>query len=134
MLPLLVEKYNELAEKAWALIEEIEGMGGMTKAVVSGMPKLRVEESAARRQAMIDRGEEVIVGVNKYRLAKEDPIDILDIDNVKVREAQIGRLNSMRATRDEAVEELPGRDLRAKIHDLAVGEERDEHGIPRLKQ
>ena len=92
----------ELAEKAWALIEEVEAMGGMTKAVASGMPKLRIEESAARRQAMIDRGEEVIVGVNKYRLAKEDPIDILDIDNVKVREAQIGRLNSMRATRDEA--------------------------------
>ncbi|GGO23631.1 methylmalonyl-CoA mutase [Gemmobacter aquaticus] len=92
----------ELAEKAWALIEEVEAMGGMTKAVASGMPKLRIEESAARRQAMIDRGEEVIVGVNKYRLAKEDPIDILDIDNVKVRDAQIARLNSMRATRDEA--------------------------------
>lgn len=77
-------------------------MGGMTKAVASGMPKLRIEESAARRQAMIDRGEEVIVGVNKYRLAKEDPIDILDIDNVAVRESQIARLNTMRATRDEA--------------------------------
>ncbi|MFP1643195.1 methylmalonyl-CoA mutase [Pontitalea aquivivens] len=93
---------HELAEKAWALIEEVEAMGGMTKAVASGMPKLRIEESAARRQAMIDRGEEVIVGVNKYRLAKEDPIDILDIDNVKVREAQITRLNAMRGTRDEA--------------------------------
>jgi methylmalonyl-CoA mutase len=92
----------ELAEKAWELIEEVEAMGGMTKAVASGMPKLRIEESAARRQAMIDRGEEVIVGVNKYRLAKEDPIDILDIDNVKVREAQIARLEKMRATRDEA--------------------------------
>ncbi|MCB1400765.1 MAG: cobalamin-dependent protein, partial [Rhodobacteraceae bacterium] len=92
----------ELAEKAWALIEEVEEMGGMTKAVASGMPKLRIEESAARRQAMIDRGEEVIVGVNKYRLAKEDPIDILDIDNVKVREAQIARLQKMRASRDEA--------------------------------
>ena len=92
----------ELAEKAWALIEEVEAMGGMTKAVASGMPKLRIEESAARRQAMIDRGEEVIVGVNKYRLAKEDPIDILDIDNVAVRESQIARLNTMRATRDEA--------------------------------
>ncbi|MEZ5883517.1 MAG: methylmalonyl-CoA mutase [Paracoccaceae bacterium] len=92
----------ELAEKAWALIDEVEEMGGMTKAVASGMPKLRIEESAARRQAMIDRGEEVIVGVNKYRLAKEDPIDILDIDNVKVREAQIARLQKMRASRDEA--------------------------------
>ncbi|MBD3803433.1 MAG: methylmalonyl-CoA mutase [Thioclava sp.] len=92
----------QLAEEAWKLIEEVEEMGGMTKAVASGMPKLRIEESAARRQAMIDRGEEVIVGVNKYRLAKEDPIDILDIDNVKVREAQIARLEKMRATRDEA--------------------------------
>ncbi|MBK5947646.1 methylmalonyl-CoA mutase [Rhodobacter veldkampii DSM 11550] len=93
---------NELAEKAWALIEEVEAMGGMTKAVASGMPKLRIEESAARRQAMIDRGEEVIVGVNKYRLAKEDHLDILDIDNVAVRESQIARLAAMRAARDEA--------------------------------
>jgi methylmalonyl-CoA mutase len=91
----------ELAEKAWALIEEVEAMGGMTKAVATGMPKLRIEETAARRQAMIDRGDEVIVGVNKYRKAKEDPIDILDIDNVKVREAQIARLNATRAARDE---------------------------------
>ncbi|SIS56835.1 methylmalonyl-CoA mutase [Phaeovulum vinaykumarii] len=93
---------HELAEKAWALIEEVEEMGGMTQAVASGMPKLRIEETAARRQAMIDRGEEVIVGVNKYRLAKEDPLDILDIDNVKVRESQIARLNAIRASRDEA--------------------------------
>ena len=91
----------ELAEKAWALIEEVEAMGGMTKAVATGMPKLRIEETAARRQAMIDRGDEVIVGVNKYKLAKQDPIDILDIDNVKVREAQIARLNATRAARDE---------------------------------
>ena len=92
----------ELADQAWALIEEVEEMGGMTKAVISGMPKLRIEETAARRQAMIDRGEEVIVGVNKYRLEKEDEIDILDIDNAKVREAQIARLERMRAERDEA--------------------------------
>ncbi len=92
----------QLAEDAWKLIEEVEAMGGMTKAVASGMPKLRIEESAARRQAMIDRGDEVIVGVNKYRLAKQDPIDILDIDNVKVREAQIARLTATRAKRDEA--------------------------------
>ncbi|NPD20488.1 methylmalonyl-CoA mutase [Alterinioella nitratireducens] len=92
----------ELAEKAWELMEEVEEMGGMTKAVASGMPKLRIEESAARRQAMIDRGEEVIVGVNKYRKAKEDPIDILDVDNVKVRESQIARLEKMREVRDEA--------------------------------
>ncbi|ETD89054.1 methylmalonyl-CoA mutase [Rhodobacter capsulatus] len=92
----------ELADKAWALIEEVEAMGGMTKAVATGMPKLRIEESAARRQAAIDRGEDVIVGVNKYRLAKEDPIDILDIDNVAVRESQIARLTQMRSSRDEA--------------------------------
>ncbi|MDF3606003.1 methylmalonyl-CoA mutase [Paracoccus sp. DMF-8] len=92
----------ELIEKAWALIEEVEELGGMTKAVATGMPKLRIEESAARRQAMIDRGDEVIVGVNKYRLAKEDDLDILDIDNMMVRDAQIARLNQIRATRDEA--------------------------------
>lgn len=77
-------------------------MGGMTRAVMSGMPKLRIEESAARRQAMIDRGEEVIVGVNKYRKATEDPIDFRTIDNVAVREAQIARLARVRATRDSA--------------------------------
>ncbi|WP_375553170.1 methylmalonyl-CoA mutase [Roseovarius mucosus] len=92
---------HELAEKAWALIEEVEAMGGMTKAVEFGMPKLRIEETAATRQAMIDRGDEVIVGVNKYRKDKEDPIDILDIDNDKVREAQIARLERIRAQRDE---------------------------------
>ncbi|QBY01039.1 methylmalonyl-CoA mutase [Rhodophyticola sp. CCM32] len=92
----------DLIEQAWALIEEVEEMGGMTKAVISGMPKLRIEESAARRQAMIDRGDEVIVGVNKYRLAEEDPIDILDIDNDAVREAQVARLEQIRSTRDAA--------------------------------
>ncbi|TRW96663.1 methylmalonyl-CoA mutase [Paracoccus sp. M683] len=92
----------ELAEKAWALIEEVEELGGMTKAVASGMPKLRIEETAARRQAMIDRGTEVIVGVNKYRKDREDPLDILDIDNMKVRDSQIARLQSIRASRDEA--------------------------------
>ena len=90
----------ELADKAWALMEEIEELGGMTKAVASGMPKLRIEESAARRQAAIDRGEDVIVGVNKYRKDKEDPIEILDIDNAKVRESQIERIERVRAGRD----------------------------------
>ncbi|MEO1911032.1 MAG: methylmalonyl-CoA mutase [Paracoccus sp. (in: a-proteobacteria)] len=92
----------ELADKAWALIEEVEEMGGMTKAVASGMPKLRIEETAARRQALIDRGQDVIVGVNKYRKDKEDPIDILDVDNVKVRASQVARLDHIRATRDQA--------------------------------
>ncbi|MCT4333591.1 methylmalonyl-CoA mutase [Paracoccus sp. YLB-12] len=91
----------ELAEKAWELIEEVEELGGMTKAVASGMPKLRIEETAARRQALIDRGEDVIVGVNKYRKDKEDPIDILDVDNVKVRASQIAALERIRASRDE---------------------------------
>ena len=93
---------DALAEEAWALIEEVDGLGGMTKAVASGMPKLRIEESAARRQAAVDRGDEVIVGVNKYRLAEEEELDILDVDNVAVREAQVARLAKIRAGRDEA--------------------------------
>ncbi|TGD64758.1 methylmalonyl-CoA mutase [Tabrizicola sp. WMC-M-20] len=93
---------HQLAEEAWKLIEEVEAMGGMTKAVATGMPKLRIEESAARRQAAIDRAEDVIVGVNKYRKASEDAIDILDIDNVAVRDSQIARLKATRASRDEA--------------------------------
>ena len=98
-----VEKLtHDLAEAAWKLIGEVEEMGGMTKAVASGMPKLRIEEAAATRQANIDRGREVIVGVNKYRLDKEDPIDILDIDNDAVRTSQIARLESIRASRDTA--------------------------------
>ncbi|MEM7487703.1 MAG: methylmalonyl-CoA mutase [Pseudomonadota bacterium] len=98
-----VEKLtHDLAEEAWNLIEEVEEMGGMTKAVASGMPKLRIEESAATRQAMIDRGEDVIVGVNKYRRETEDEIDILDIDNDAVREAQVARLDRIRESRDEA--------------------------------
>lgn len=98
-----VEKLtHDLAEEAWKLIEEVEALGGMTKAVASGMPKLRIEEAAATRQAKIDRGTEVIVGVNKYRLDKEDPIDIMDIDNDAVRTSQITRLKSIRASRDAA--------------------------------
>jgi methylmalonyl-CoA mutase len=93
---------NNLAEKAWALIEEVDSLGGMTKAVDSGMPKLRIEEAAARRQARVDRGEEVIVGVNKYRPEHPDMVDVLDIDNTKVREQQIARLQHVRDTRDEA--------------------------------
>jgi methylmalonyl-CoA mutase len=98
-----VEKLtHDLSEKAWELMEEVEEMGGMTRAVESGMPKLRIEETAATRQAMIDRGQEVIVGVNKYRKDKEDPIDILDVDNVKVRDSQIKGLERIRASRDQA--------------------------------
>lgn len=93
---------HSLAAAAWAKIQEVEEMGGMTKAVESGMPKLEIEEAAARKQARVDRIEEVVVGVNKYKLSKEDDIEILDVDNVKVREAQVARLKKMRDTRDEA--------------------------------
>jgi len=97
-----VEKLtHDLAEQAWALMEEVEELGGMTKAVASGMPKLRIEETAATRQALIDRGEDVIVGVNKYRKDHEDPIDILNIDNAKVRDSQIAALERIRASRDQ---------------------------------
>ena len=92
----------QMASEAWALIQEVEAMGGMTRAVASGMPKLRIEESAAKRQASIDRGDQVIVGVNKYQRVTQDPVDILDIDNLAVRDAQIARLTQIRATRDDA--------------------------------
>ncbi len=90
-----------VAEHAWALIEEVEAMGGMTKAIESGMPKLRIEESAARRQARVDRGEDTIVGVNKYRPDTQEAVKILDIDTSAVRDQQMARLKSVRAKRDE---------------------------------
>jgi len=93
---------HSLAAHAWDLIQEVEGLGGMTKAVESGMPKLRIEEAAARRQAAVDRGDEVIVGVNKYRLDDEPDLDIRDVDNTAVREAQLARLEQVKATRDPA--------------------------------
>jgi methylmalonyl-CoA mutase len=89
-----------VAAEAWKLIEEVEAMGGMTKAVAAGLPKMRIEESAARRQVRVDRGEEVIVGVNKYRPDTEERVEILDIDNTKVRQQQIERLKAVRAKRD----------------------------------
>ena len=93
---------NSMVVEAKKLIAEVEDMGGMTKAVAAGLPKLRIEEAAARKQARVDRGEEVVVGVNKYKRAEEDSIDILDIDNAKVRESQVTRLNTVRNTRDQA--------------------------------
>ncbi|MFL6205782.1 MAG: methylmalonyl-CoA mutase [Acidimicrobiales bacterium] len=102
-----------LADRAWTIIEEVEALGGMTQAVASGMPKLRIEEAAARRQARVDRGEEVIVGVNKYRPDEPAPIDVLDIDNTKVREQQVARLEQIRATRDAAACEQALERLRA---------------------
>ncbi len=93
---------QQVYEAANELIDEVEELGGMTKAIEQGMPKLRIEESATRRQARVDSGEDVIVGVNKYRLAEEDPIEIRDIDNTAVRESQCARLDQIRASRDQA--------------------------------
>ncbi len=93
---------HKIAHDAWKLIQEIEDLGGMAKAIETGIPKLRIEEAAARTQARIDSGMDVLVGVNKYRLEKEDPIEILDVDNTKVRLSQIARLETLRKTRDSA--------------------------------
>ena len=99
----LMEKLTqEMADKAWSIIEEVEAMGGMTRAVESGWAKLKIEASAAEKQARIDSGKDVIVGVNKFKLAKEDDIEFLDIDNVAVRDNQIRRLQALRAARDPA--------------------------------
>jgi methylmalonyl-CoA mutase len=102
---------NEIAQKAWALIEEVEELGGMTKAIEAGIPKLRIEEAAARKQARIDSGQDIIVGVNKYRLLKEDPLHILDVDNQMVRRQQLEQLATIKASRDsgkvkESLEQL----------------------------
>jgi len=93
---------DALARRAWALIQEVEELGGMAKALETGLPKMRIEEAAARRQAHIDSGQEVIIGVNRYRLDHEEPLDILEVDNTAVRKAQIARLERLRAQRDEA--------------------------------
>ena len=93
---------NEIAHKAWEHIQEIEKLGGMAKAIETGLPKMRIEEASARKQAWIDSGDEVIVGLNRYRLEKEAPIDILAVDNTAVRESQVKRLKELRANRDEA--------------------------------
>jgi len=93
---------HEIANKAWKLIEEVETLGGMTKAIEAGIPKMRIEEAAARKQARIDSNQDIIVGVNKYRLEKEDPLQILEVDNQTVRKQQIERLESIKATRNEA--------------------------------
>jgi methylmalonyl-CoA mutase len=97
----MMEKLTQdMADKAWAIIQEVDAMGGMTQAVDSGWAKLKIEASAAEKQARIDSGADVIVGVNKYKLAKEDPVEILEVDNVKVRDAQIERLKKIKASRD----------------------------------
>ena len=91
---------KEIADNAWKLIEEVESLGSMTKAIESGIPKLRIEEAAARKQARIDSGQDIIVGVNQYRLEKEDPLQILDVDNQMVRKQQLEQLDRIKATRD----------------------------------
>jgi len=91
---------NEIAENAWKLIEEVEELGGMTKAIEAGIPKLRIEEAAARKQARIDSGQDIIVGINKFRLEKEDPLHILDVDNEMVRKQQVEQLQQIKATRN----------------------------------
>lgn len=97
-----VEKLtDELVNRAWKHIEEIEGLGGMAKAIETGLPKMKIEEAAARRQAQIDSGKETIIGVNRYRLEKEEALDILDIDNTAVRLKQIEKLNALKASREE---------------------------------
>jgi methylmalonyl-CoA mutase len=96
---------HELAQKAWKLIQEVESLGGMAKAIEAGLPKLRIEEAAARRQARIDSGKEIIVGVNRYKLEQETPIEILEVDNTAVRERQIERLKKIKAKRDSAAVE-----------------------------
>ncbi len=112
---------QEMADKAWAIIEEVETMGGMTKAVDSGWAKLKIEAAAAEKQARIDSGKDVIVGVNKYKLAKEDPIETLSIDNVRVREGQIARLQKIKATRDTAK-------VQAALDALTACAESETHG------
>jgi len=118
---------DEIYDAAKKVVEEIEEMGGMAKAVASGMPKLRIEECAARRQARIDSGQEVIVGVNKYQLANEDPVDVLCVDNTKVRESQVAKLQHIRDTRDSAAAKKALDDIveccesnRGNLLDLAV--------------
>ena len=96
---------HEIAHKAWGHIQEIEKLGGMAKAIETGIPKMRIEEASARKQARIDSGKDIIVGVNKYRLEKEDPIDTLEVDNTAVREAQLKRLADLRAHRDDKLVE-----------------------------
>src|SRR5690606_6215575 len=92
----------KLVDEARALMEEVDALGGMTAAVASGMPKRRIEEAAAAKQARIDRGEDVVIGVNKYPVGEHAPIDTLEVDNHRVREGQIARLAAVRAARDEA--------------------------------
>lgn len=110
---------NEMVEKTWKLIEEVEELGGMTKAIEEGIPKLRIEEAAAKKQARIDSGQDIIIGVNQFRLEKEDPLHILDVDNQMVRQQQIERLTAIKAKRDT---EKINHSLGKLIHCAKTGE------------
>ena len=110
---------QDIADKAWELIEEIEAAGGMAKAIETGMPKLRIEEAAARKQARIDKGDDVIVGVNKYTLDEEEDVEVLEIDNQAVRESQLARLAEIRSSRDESAVET----ILEEIYQCAVSGE-----------
>ena len=112
---------NEIATKAWAHIQEIEKLGGMAKAIETGLPKLRIEEAAARTQARIDSGKQTIVGVNKYRLDHEDPIDILEIDNTEVRKEQVARIEEVKAHRDEEAVKKALADITEAVKDPSKG-------------
>ncbi|MBQ0034271.1 MAG: methylmalonyl-CoA mutase [Bacteroidales bacterium] len=114
---------NELAEKAWALIQEVQELGGMAAAIETGVPKMRIEEAAARTQARIDSGVQKIIGINQYRLEHEDPIDILEIDNTAVREEQVARLKELRANRDEAAVQAALAEITAACQAWADGTE-----------
>ncbi len=116
---------HELASRAWEHIKEVEELGGMTKAIEAGLPKLRIEEAAARTQARIDSGQQTIVGINKYRLEKEDPLEVLKVDNTAVREAQLARLRELRAERDDAA-------LRPKLEALTKCAETGEGNLLEL--
>jgi methylmalonyl-CoA mutase len=116
---------HELALRAWGHIKEVEELGGMTKAIEAGLPKLRIEEAAARTQARIDSGQQTIVGINRYRLEKEDPLEVLKVDNTAVREAQLARLRELRAERDEAA-------LRPKLEALTKCAETGEGNLLEL--
>ena len=113
---------HELAQKAWAHIQEVEALGGMTKAIEAGLPKLRIEEAAARTQARIDSGRQAIIGVNKYPLEREEKLDILKVDNTAVREAQIARLRELRAERNAA-------DVKQKLEALTQAAQRNEGNL-----
>ncbi len=116
---------HELAGRAWEHIKEVEELGGMTKAIEAGLPKLRIEEAAARTQARIDSGQQTIVGINRHRLDEEDPIEVLKVDNTAVREAQIARLNELRAERDQST-------LRPKLEALTKCAETGEGNLLEL--